>query len=80
MSTVARELIVLSSYTIHHFSLIAITLREPGLAVDPQLRGAALLKLWWQDGLRLKRSGTSGLEPNSPPSYWTSASSRPTLK
>jgi len=35
MSTVARELIVLSSYTIHHFALIAITLKEPGLTVDP---------------------------------------------
>ena len=26
---------VLSSHTIHHFALIGITLRESGLAVDP---------------------------------------------
>jgi hypothetical protein len=33
-SSVARELQVLSSHTIHHFALIAMTLRAHGIAVD----------------------------------------------
>jgi hypothetical protein len=33
-SSVARELQVLSSHTIHHFALIAVTLRHHGLAVS----------------------------------------------
>ena len=35
ISSVARELQALSSHTIHHFALIAITLRLHGLEVDP---------------------------------------------
>jgi len=34
-SSVGRELQALSSHTIHHFALIAITLRVHGLEVDP---------------------------------------------
>lgn len=34
-SSVARELQTLSSHTIHHFALIAFTLRAHGVAVDP---------------------------------------------
>lgn len=34
-STVGRELQALSSHTIHHFALIAITLRAHGVSVDP---------------------------------------------
>jgi hypothetical protein len=34
-STVGRELQALSTHTIHHFALIAITLRVHGFAVDP---------------------------------------------
>jgi hypothetical protein len=35
MSSVARELATLSSHTIHHFALIAMTLRVHGMAMDP---------------------------------------------
>jgi len=35
VSSVGRELQALSSHTIHHFALIAITLRVHGLEVDP---------------------------------------------
>jgi hypothetical protein len=35
-SSVSRELQVLSSHTIHHFALIAITLRLHGVDVDPE--------------------------------------------
>ena len=35
ISSVARELQALSSHTIHHFALIAITLRVHGIEVDP---------------------------------------------
>ncbi len=35
MSSVARELMVLSSHTIHHFALIGATLQAHGVAVDP---------------------------------------------
>jgi hypothetical protein len=35
MSSVARELMTLSSHTIHHFALIAMTLRAHRIAVDP---------------------------------------------
>ena len=35
ISSVARELQALSSHTIHHFALIAITLRLHGFEVDP---------------------------------------------
>ncbi len=34
-SSPARELQVLSSHTIHHFALVAMTLRGHGVAVDP---------------------------------------------
>jgi len=34
-SSVGRELQALSSHTIHHFALIAVTLRLHGVAVDP---------------------------------------------
>jgi hypothetical protein len=34
-SSVARELQVLSSHTIHHFALIAITLQAHGVNIDP---------------------------------------------
>jgi len=34
-STVARELLALSSHTVHHFAIIAITLRTHGVAPDP---------------------------------------------
>ena len=34
MSSVARELMTLSSHTIHHFALIATTLRGHGVAVE----------------------------------------------
>ena len=34
-SSISRELQVLSSHTIHHFALIAITLRLHGVAMDP---------------------------------------------
>lgn len=35
LSSVARELLALSSHTVHHFALIAMTLRAHGVAVDP---------------------------------------------
>ena len=35
VSSVGRELQVLSSHTIHHFALMAITLRALGVCVDP---------------------------------------------
>ena len=35
MSSLARELAMLSSHTIHHFALIAMTLRAHGVAMDP---------------------------------------------
>ena len=35
-SSVGRELQVLSSHTVHHFALIALTLRAHGVAVDPR--------------------------------------------
>lgn len=34
-SSIGRELQVLSSHTIHHFALIAVTLRALGIGVDP---------------------------------------------
>lgn len=34
MSTVGRELLALSSHTVHHFALIAMTLRAQGIPVD----------------------------------------------
>jgi hypothetical protein len=34
-STIGRELQVLSSHTIHHFALIAMTLRAHGIEIDP---------------------------------------------
>ena len=35
ISSVGRELQVLSSHTIHHFALMAMTLRVLGVPVDP---------------------------------------------
>src|SRR5262249_43081278 len=35
MSSVTRELMALSSHTIHHFALIAMTLRAHGVVVNP---------------------------------------------
>jgi hypothetical protein len=34
-STVTRELQVLSSHTVHHFALIALTLRAHGVQIEP---------------------------------------------
>ena len=34
-SSIGRELQALSSHTIHHFALIAVTLRLHGIVVDP---------------------------------------------
>ena len=34
-SSVSRELQVLSSHTVHHFALIAVTLRAHGVHMDP---------------------------------------------
>ncbi len=34
-STVARELLALSSHTVHHFAIIAISLRTHGVTPDP---------------------------------------------
>jgi hypothetical protein len=34
-SSVSRELQVLSSHTVHHFALIAVTLRAHGIYMDP---------------------------------------------
>jgi hypothetical protein len=36
MSSVSRELMALSSHTIHHFALIAMTLKAHGVHVDPE--------------------------------------------
>ena len=35
MSSVGRELMTLSSHTIHHFALISMTMRSHGVAMDP---------------------------------------------
>ncbi len=35
MSSVGRELMTLSSHTIHHFALISMTMRSHGIAMDP---------------------------------------------
>ena len=35
-SSVSRELQVLSSHTVHHFALIAVTLRAHGIQMDPE--------------------------------------------
>jgi hypothetical protein len=35
-SSISRELQVLSSHTIHHFALIAMTLRAHGVEIDPE--------------------------------------------
>jgi hypothetical protein len=35
-SSISRELQVLSSHTIHHFAIIAITLRFHGIEIDPE--------------------------------------------
>jgi hypothetical protein len=34
-SSLSRELQVLSSHTVHHFALIAVTLRAHGVQMDP---------------------------------------------
>jgi len=34
MSSVGRELMTLSSHTVHHFALVAIMLRSHGMAID----------------------------------------------
>jgi uncharacterized damage-inducible protein DinB len=47
-STIARELQVLSSHTIHHFALIAMTLHAYGLRVDPRF-GVAPSTLRYQE-------------------------------
>lgn len=44
ISSVGRELQVLSSHTIHHFAMMAMTLRALGVAVDPDF-GIALSTL-----------------------------------
>jgi hypothetical protein len=50
-STVGRELMVLSSHTIHHFALIAMTLQAQGIAVDPAF-GVAPSTLRFRKGPR----------------------------
>ena len=35
-SSISRELQVLSSHTIHHFAMIAMTLRFHGIEIDPE--------------------------------------------
>src|SRR3569832_1580124 len=35
MSSIGRELLTLSSHTIHHFALISMTMRSQGMAMDP---------------------------------------------
>jgi len=46
-SSAARELAVLSSHTIHHFALIAVTLQQHGVPVDPGF-GVAPSTLTWR--------------------------------
>ena len=50
-SSMARELLTLSSHTIHHFALIAMTLRAHGVAVDARF-GIAPSTLRHQEKLR----------------------------
>ncbi len=51
-SSVCRELGVLSSHTIHHFALIAVTLRAQGLPVDHQFGVApSTLRYWAGQGV-----------------------------
>jgi hypothetical protein len=52
MSSVARELMTLSSHTIHHFALIGMTLQAHGVAVDPQF-GVAPSTLRYREQKRL---------------------------
>lgn len=53
MSSVARELMMLSSHTIHHFALIAMTLRAHGMTLDPDF-GMAPSTLRHQEQLSAK--------------------------
>jgi hypothetical protein len=47
MSSVARELMTLSSHTVHHFALISVTMQAHGLAMDPAFGVApATLRHW----------------------------------
>ncbi len=55
MSSVTRELMTLSSHTIHHFALIAMTLRAHGVAVDPEF-GVAPSTLRYRDQKRTARA------------------------
>jgi hypothetical protein len=50
-SSVGRELQTLSSHTIHHFALIAMTLRANGVRLDPRF-GMAPSTLRYQDRLK----------------------------
>jgi hypothetical protein len=51
ISSVARELQTLSSHTIHHFALIAMTLRAHGVRLDPRF-GMAPSTLRYQDRIK----------------------------
>ena len=53
MSSVARELATLSSHTVHHFALIAMTLRAHGMTIDPDF-GVAPSTLRHQHQLALR--------------------------
>jgi hypothetical protein len=55
MSSVARELMTLSSHTIHHFALIAMTLHAHGIAVDPDF-GVAPSTLRYHEQKRMARA------------------------
>ena len=46
-STIARELQVLSNHTIHHFAMIAVTLRLHGVAVDADFGVAPSTLRYW---------------------------------
>ncbi len=50
-SSIGRELLTLSSHTIHHFALIAMTLRTHGIEIDPGF-GMAPSTLTYQKKVR----------------------------
>jgi hypothetical protein len=57
-SSAGRELQVLSSHTVHHFALIAMTLKAHGVLVDPDF-GMAPSTLRHMASLQIKRELTS---------------------
>jgi len=46
-SSISRELQALSSHTIHHFALIAVTLRLHGFEVDPEFGMSPSTLQYW---------------------------------